>query len=151
MEALLLRLATQLPAPARTFATEARLRLLAQFAKFGTVGTLGFVVDTGVVYGLRGAIGLYWAGLASYFVAATFTWIANRLWTFRGIGSGPAHRQWARFLGANTLGFALNRGTYMLLITFVAICAREPVLATAAGAIAGMFVNFNMSRVLVFR
>lgn len=151
MEALLLRLATQLPTPARNFATEARVRLLAQFTKFGTVGTAGFVVDTVVVYALRGSIGLYWAGLVSYFIAGSFTWSANRLWTFRGIGSGPAHRQWVRFLGANTLGFALNRGTYMLLITFVAACAREPVLATAAGAIAGWFVNFNMSRVLVFR
>ena len=120
MEALLLRLATQLPPPARNLATEARLRLLAQFTKFGTVGTCGFVVDTAVVYALRGSLGLYRAGLASYFVAASFTWGANRLWTFRGIGSGPAHRQWARFLGANTLGFSLNRGTYMLLVTFVA-------------------------------
>lgn len=151
MEALLLRLATQLPAPARHLATEARLRLLAQFAKFGTVGLGGFVVDTSVVYALRGSIGLYFAGLASYLVAASFTWSVNRLWTFRGIGSGPAHRQWARFLGANTLGFSLNRGTYMLLITFVPICARQPVLATFAGAVAGMFVNFNMSRILVFR
>ena len=29
--------------------------------------------------------------------------------------------------------------------------AREPVIATAAGAIAGMFVNFSLSRLLVFR
>ncbi len=90
-------------------------------------------------------------GLASYFVAATVTWSCNRLWTFRGIGSGPAHRQWLRFLGANLLGFMLNRGTYMLLITFAALCARHPILATAAGAIAGMFVNFGLSRTLVFR
>lgn len=151
MEALLLRLVTQLPTPARNLVTEARLRLLAQFTKFGMVGFCGFIVDTGVVYGLRGSIGLYWAGLASYFIAASFTWAANRLWTFRGFGSGPAHRQWARFLGANTLGFSLNRGTYMLLITFVPLCAHQPVLATFSGAVAGMFVNFNMSRVLVFR
>jgi putative flippase GtrA len=151
MQALLLRLATQLPPPARQIATEARLRLMVQFAMFGTVGTLGFIVDTAVVYGLRGTIGLYWAGLASYFVAATCTWTCNRLWTFRGIGSGPAHRQWLRFLGANAFGFVLNRGTYMLLITLVPLCAHQPVLATAAGAIAGMFVNFSLSRTMVFR
>ena len=151
MQALLLRLATQLPTPARHIATEARLRLMVQFAMFGTVGTLGFIVDTAVVYALRGSLGLYWSGLASYFVAATCTWTCNRLWTFRGIGSGPAHRQWMRFLVANSLGFALNRGAYMLLVTFVALCAREPVLATAAGAVAGMFVNFSLARTVVFR
>ena len=151
MQALLLRLASQLPAPARSIATDARLRLMVQFGMFGTVGTLGFIVDTAVVYALRGSIGLYWSGLASYFVAATFTWTCNRLWTFRGSGSGPAHRQWMRFLAANSLGFTLNRGAYMLLVTFVPLCAHEPVLATAAGAIAGMFVNFSLSRTLVFR
>lgn len=151
MEALLFRLATQLPAPARGLATEPRLRLLAQFTRFGTVGTLGFLVDTLVVYALRQPIGLYWAGLASYLVAASCTWGCNRVWTFRGVGSGPAHRQWMRFLAANSLGFVLNRGAYFILVTVSVLCAREPVLATAAGAVAGMFVNFGLSRALVFR
>ena len=151
MHALLLRLATQLPSPARGFATEARLRTLVQFLMFGTVGTFGFVLDTTTVYALRYQLGLYGAGLVSYIVAATGTWICNRLWTFRGQGSGPAHRQWARFLGANAFGFMLNRGTYALLVTFVALCATQPVFATGAGAIAGMFVNFGLSRAIVFR
>lgn len=151
MQALLVRLATQLPPPARDLATEARLRMLVQFLMFGTVGTFGWIVDTATVYALRGRLGLYGAGLASYGVAATFTWIFNRVWTFRGHGSGPAHRQWARFLAANTLGFALNRGTYALLVTFVLVCAQQPILATAAGAVAGMFVNFGLSRAIVFR
>jgi len=151
MQELLLRLADQLPHPARRLATEARVMTLAQFIKFGTVGTAGFLVDTAIVYALRGAIGLYGAGLVSYLVAATFTWAMNRTWTFRGLGSGPAHHQWARFLAVNLLGFTLNRGTYAILVTFVPLCADQPVFATAAGAIAGMFVNFGLSRALVFR
>ena len=151
MTATLLRITARLPAPARRFATEPRVLMLAQFLKFGTVGTLGFVVDTTVVYALRGPLGLYGAGLASYAVAATFTWACNRVWTFRGLGSGSAHRQWAKFIAANAVGFTLNRGTYALLVTFVALCAKQPVFATAAGAIAGMFMNFGLSRALVFR
>jgi putative flippase GtrA len=151
MHALLLRLATQLPPPARDFATEVRIRTLVQFLMFGTVGTFGFVIDTVIVYGLRHQLGLYGAGLVSYLVAATCTWLFNRLWTFRGSGAGPAHRQWARFLAANTVGFALNRGTYALLVTFVPLCAAQPVFATGAGAIAGMFMNFGLSRAIVFR
>lgn len=151
MHALLIRLATQLPSPARGFATEERIRTLVQFLMFGTVGTFGFVIDTTVVYALRYQLGLYGAGLVSYLVAATGTWICNRLWTFRGTGSGPAHRQWARFLAANAVGFVLNRGAYALLITFSTLCAAQPIFATAAGAIAGMFVNFGLSRAIVFR
>lgn len=125
--------------------------LVTQFLRFGVVGTAGFVVDTSVVYGLRGAIGLIGAGLASYLVAATLTWALNRVWTFRGRGSGAAHRQWLRFLLANMAGFVLNRGTYVALVMLVALCARQPVLATAAGALAGMGVNFALSRAVVFR
>ena len=151
MNGTLLRIAARLPPPARRFATPPRVLMLEPFLKFGCVGTLGFVVDTLVVYALRGSIGLYGAGLASYAVAATCTWLCNRLWTFRGLGSGSAHRQWAKFLATNTFGLMLNRGTYALLVTFVPLCAQQPVFATAAGAIAGMFVNFGVSRALVFR
>ncbi len=151
MHALLLRLATQLPRPARHIATPARIVTLAQFLMFGTVGAVGFVADTATVYALRYTIGLYGAGAAAYGVAATVTWILNRLWTFRGHGSGPAHQQWARFLLINLGGFVLNRGAYGILVTFVPLCAAEPVWAVAAGAIAGMFLNFGLSRSMVFR
>lgn len=151
MQALLLQLAERLPQPARSVLTGQRIALLTQFIMFGMVGCCGFAVDTAIVYGLRGSLGLYGAGLVSYVVAATATWVLNRIWTFRGKSTGRAHHQWGRFLGANLLGFTLNRGTYSLLVTFVPLCAAQPVFATFAGAVAGMFVNFTMSRTLVFR
>ena len=125
--------------------------VLAQFLMFGTVGTMGFLIDTATVYALRPSLGLYGAGMLSYVVAATFTWGFNRLWTFRGLGSGPARHQWVRFLVVNLGGFVLNRGTYATLVTFVSFCAVQPVFAVAAGSIAGMFLNFSLSRALVFR
>ena len=95
MNGLLLHLATQLPPPARQFVTPARLALLVQFLMFGTVGTVGFLVDTAVVYAMRHELGLYAAGLVSYLVATSITWVLNRTWTFRGHGGGPAHHQWS--------------------------------------------------------
>ncbi|HME26650.1 MAG TPA: GtrA family protein [Acetobacteraceae bacterium] len=151
MHTLLLRLAIQLPPPMRQLATPWRIATLVQFLKFGTVGTGGFLVDTLTVYALRRSLGLYGAGVAAYLVAATVAWLLNRLWTFRGKGSGPAHHQWVRFLVVNLGGFVLNRGTYALLVTFVPLCAEQPVFAVAAGAIAGMFVNFTLNRTVVFR
>jgi putative flippase GtrA len=151
MNALLLRIATQLPPPMRLLATPARVSTLVQFLMFGTVGTLGWLVDTVTVYALRHSIGLYGAGMAAYVVAASVTWILNRSWTFRGLGGGRVHHQWAKFLVVNLGGLVLNRGTYALLVTFVPLCAQEPVFATAAGAIAGMFINFTLNRTMVFR
>lgn len=151
MHALLLRLATQLPPPARRFATPARIATLVQFLMFGSVGVVGFLFDTATVYSLRRSLGLYGAGAVAYLVAATVTWLLNRLWTFRGLGGGPLRQQWARFLVVNLGGFVLNRGTYALLVTFVVLCAEQPVYAVAAGAIVGMFLNFALSRAIVFR
>jgi putative flippase GtrA len=131
--------------------TPARIALLRQFLRFGTVGFGGFLVDAGVVYSLRSWLGLYVSGLLSYVVAASFTWVCNRAWTFQGKGSGAAHRQWALFLGANALGFVLNRGTYFALVAFVPFCAAHPVLAIMGGVAMGMFLNFHLSRKVVFR
>jgi putative flippase GtrA len=124
---------------------------VAQFMKFGTVGALGFLADTAVVYALRGPLGLYAAGMVSYLLVASGNWALNRAWTFRGRGSGPAHRQWVKFLVANSLGLVLNRGTYAALIATVPLCVKAPVFAVAAGSVAGMLVNFTLSRQMVFR
>ena len=125
--------------------------LVAEFLRFGVVGASGFVVDTAVVYGTKGWLGLYGAGLAAYVVAASWTWLFNRLWTFAGRGNGPAWRQWLVFMGANLTGFVLNRGAYLLLVWSSETCRAYPVLAVAAGCVAGMFANFFASRRLVFR
>ena len=129
----------------------ARAAVMMEFARFGTVGGIGFVVDNATVYGLRTAVGLYWAGALAYLTAATTTWLLNRLWTYRGRGTGAAHRQWALFLLTQLAGFVLNRGAYALLITFVPLTVVYPVLAIACGTAAGMFVNFHFARNVVFK
>src|SRR5690349_12310616 len=129
----------------------AHLMMATQFVRFGLVGVSGFLVDTATVYALRHALGLYGAGLVAYVTAASSNWLLNRIWTFRGQGSGSVRRQWARFLLTNLGGFVLNRGTYFALVAFVPIATRQPVIAIAAGAVAGLFINFVLSRRLVFR
>ena len=125
--------------------------LLLSFIRFGIVGASGVPVDTAVVYIFRTTFGLYAAGAISYLVAATWTFAFNRLWTFSAHTHGPLWRQWITFLGANLSGLVLNRGTFFLLVTASAACRNYPVLAVAAGALAGMFANFLATRRLVFR
>ena len=141
-----------LPGPLRRRIPDGYVRLLAQFAQFGMVGVFGFLVDTAVVYALRAPVGLYAAGAAAYAVAVTATWYLNRIWTFRSIGNiGSGARQWVRYAVATAPGLVLNLGTYSVLVATSALCAAEPVLAVASGAVAGMFANFTLSRALVFR
>lgn len=131
--------------------TDERRLLLRQFARFGTVGVAGAAVDIATVYATMAALGLYASGLLAYLAAVTTTWALNRAWTFAGRGRGGLARQWLLFVAANGVGFVLNRGTFFLLVTWLPLCARYPVLAILAGVAAGMFANFNLSRSVVFR
>lgn len=129
------------------------IRLAPEFLRFGVVGLAGFVVDTAVLYAaLALGAGPYLGRVPSYLAAATTTFLLNRIWTFRHRrGAAPAHRQWLAFLVLNLLGFALNYGTYAVLVGFVPLVAAHPVIGVFAGALAGMTSNFLLSRRLVFR
>jgi putative flippase GtrA len=131
----------------------ARRPLVTQFVQFGAVGTVGFVVDNAFVYTAHFVfgLGLILAGILSFFVAGSSNWFLNRSWTFKGASRGRIHYEWLRYLGTNAAGFVLNRGVYIALIATSPLCNLHPVLALAAGSIAGLGVNFMMSRRVVFR
>jgi putative flippase GtrA len=127
--------------------------LIEQFLRFGVVGTVGFVVDSAVLLGMMAAgLGPYGGRVISYLVAASTTFALNRAWTFRGARrDAPVAAQWGRFVLLNLAGFAANYGTYAALVAGVPLVAAQPVLGVAAGSIAGMFINFGLSRRFVFR
>lgn len=129
----------------------ARLGFSESFIRFGIVGTLGFVWDTGTVYILRNFTNLYVAGTCSFLIAGTLNWIINRLWTFRHVEHAAAHVQWAKFLVANAVGFVVNRGTFFLLVAFAPLVVRHPVIGIAAGSGAGLIFNYSLSKRFVFR
>ena len=66
-------------------------RLFGQFARFGVVGLIGFVIDFAVFNLLRATIlspeelhsGPFWAKVISTSIAIIANWIGNRYWTFR--------------------------------------------------------------------
>ena len=129
----------------------ARLGVSESFIRFGIVGTLGFVWDTGIVYMLRPFVSLYVAGTCSFIVAATINWIINRLWTFRHLEQAAAHVQWVKFLIANAVGFVVNRGTFFLLVALSPLVVKHPVIGIAAGSAAGLIFNYLLSKRFVFR
>lgn len=127
-------------------------RLARQFLRFGVVGAAGFLVDTALLYlAIWAGAGLYAGRVFSYIGAASFTFALNRAWTFRDAAPAHAGRQWALFLLVNLIGFALNYGTYAVLVALSPLVAANPVLGVAAGSIAGLGGNFLASRRFVFR
>jgi putative flippase GtrA len=129
-----------------------RLALLGELLRFGGVGTLGFLIDTVTLYAaLTLGAGLYVGRVLSYLTAASANWALNRAWTFRGADHGRRGLQWAMFLTVNLVGFIVNYGTYLLLVSNWPLASTHPVIAVAAGSLAGLTGNFLLSRRFVFR
>lgn len=121
-----------------------------QFFRFAVVGTIGFVIDAGVLlYVLSLDFDFYSARAISFLCAVTCTWLLNRVFTFCDRNEDLVG-QWARFASVNLVGGLINYGTYAVLVWQLALVQVWPVLGVAAGSISGMFFNFALSRWYVF-
>ncbi len=107
-------------APASSIAQRA-LAWTREFIQFGLVGATAFIVDMGLFNLLQhGPLGVL-AGhpnAAQFIAAATatlYSWIANRLWTYRGRTQDNATREAILFFVANICGIAISQ--FCLLFT----------------------------------
>ena len=129
------------------------LTLARRSVSFGGIGVAGLIVDMAVLHLMLSAfgLGLYSGRVVSFLVAATVTWLGNRLVTFRDRRSPRYADEWLRFLAVNAPGGAVNYAVYAFLVTHVPVLAEHASLAVAAGSVAGMLFNFTGSALIVFR
>ena len=123
-----------------------------EFLLFALSGVAGFIVDGSIVYGLTRF--LHWgpihAQILAFAVAVTVTWLINRRITFAHKASADWLREWSRYVAANSIGAFVNNGVYAALVLTMQIFHDRPVLAVAAGSLAGLGFNFAASRTWVF-
>lgn len=126
-----------------------------ELLRFGAVGIVGLAIDVAV---LEAALALgagYYGGRAlSFLVAASGTWLLNRLWTFRAASAAATRGlagEWARYVSLMLAGGAVNYAVYAACIESSALVRTWPALGVAAGSLAGMVVNYASARWLVFR
>lgn len=123
-----------------------------KFLLFGVAGGAGFVVDTAVLYLLKGALGPYAARVISFLCAVLTTWVVNRTFAFKGQSAElPIWREFLHYLGAMILGGIVNYGIYAALVATIPMFAEYLVLAVAGGVAGGMIVNFLLADRLVFK
>ena len=109
-------------APASSLSlTQRLLAWVREFIQFGMVGATAYVVDAGLFNLLQhGPLG-FLAGhpnTAQFLAAATatlYSWIANRLWTYRGRTRENATREAILFFFANACGIGISQ--FCLLFT----------------------------------
>lgn len=125
----------------------ARLRT-SFFARFLVVGTIGFLVDGGLLQA-----GIYffhlsplWARAPSFSVAVLVTWYLNRNFTFR-TPEKKFSESFPAYLASNALGVSLNLAIYSLCVLW----NLWPLPALAIASVAALFFNFAMARFVVFR
>ena len=109
-------------APASSLSlTQRLLAWVREFIQFGMVGATAYVVDAGLFNLLQhGPLGVL-AGhpnTAQFLAAATatlYSWIANRLWTYRGRTREDATREAVHYFFANACGIGISQ--FCLLFT----------------------------------
>ena len=120
-----------------------------QFLRFCVVGTIGFVIDAGILQML--VVGAhanpYAARVVSFLAAASATWLVNRRYTF-AVSHKPTRSEWRRYVSLMLLGAVVNYGVFSICIAFWSLATSQPWLGVAVGSIAGMGLNFATSRLM---
>lgn len=129
------------------------LRASRRFRAFCVVGTIGFIIDAGLVQLLvtRFGVDVVLGRVASYLTAATVTWLLNRRFTFRVTARPASRAEWFKYVTVNGVGNGLNFGVYTVAVLTVELLATFPFLAVAMGSAVGLAFNFTLSKRLVFK
>ena len=125
-----------------------------QIGLFVFVGSIGFVVDSGTLWLLMNAlnVGAYAGRAVSFTLAASVTWVLNRALTYKDRDrSAPLARQWVSYMAASSLGAVVNYATFCALVLLLPLAFRHPIVAVAAGSVAGLVFNFNIYSNVIFR
>jgi len=136
-----------------------RLRPL---ALFGVSGCLALLVDMGVLYLCRPALGDYGGRAVSFWAAATFTWWFNRTLTFGSDAASQnttAHSSaqlgiWAEYgayLSSMLVGGVVNYGAYAASVHWVDAVRAQPAWGVAIGSLCGLTLNFLSARRILQR
>jgi putative flippase GtrA len=135
------------------------LGLFGQTWRFVIVGTIGFVVDAGllVLFMATTGLGHYAARALSFTVAVGVTWWLNRSFTFRALVAAETRqkpsilKELSTYVLFQSIGISINFGVYSLLIERYVFFYEQPALAVAAGSLTAMVFNFATARWIVFR
>ena len=90
-------------------------RFIGQFARFGTVGLVGLVVDVGIFNLLRATVlspdemhsGPFVAKVISTSIAIAVNWMGNRHWTFREYRRAEVAREGLQFVTVSVGGMLI--------------------------------------------
>ena len=129
------------PGPATTTLKGRIIAWVTEFIQFGLVGALAFIVDFGTFNLLQhGPLGVLHghsnaANVISATVATIFSWVMNRLWTYRGRTQDNAAREALLFAVGNIGGLLITQ--FCLLFTHEVLGLRSALADNIAAYVVG--------------
>jgi putative flippase GtrA len=92
-------------------------REITRFLKFSVVGTIGAVIDFGLLYLLHSVLGFHivFSNTCSFTAAVLSNFIWNRYWTYPDSRSKSVQTQLRQFIIVNIVGWGINTGILLLL------------------------------------
>ncbi len=125
-----------------------------EVAKFGTVGGVAFVIDNGLTWILMHSSmdgSQTKARFVGASVATIFSWLANRLWTFRHRRQSNVGRELGMFLLINGIGIGISTGFTAIAEYWLGISENTPLFfAGVIGILVATVVRFFAYRFWVF-
>ena len=121
---------------------------LTRFLRFAVVGTIGALVDFGILFLLHAILGwpLALSNTISFTSAVISNFIWNRHWTYPDSRTKPITAQLGQFFVVNIAGWAINTGILLALNGPLTNLAETlPVVATAGTA---HNLGYNAAKVL---
>lgn len=128
-----------------------------ELMKFGVVGALAFVINAVLVLVLMHTPWFEDSHIKAKFVATVvailFSWVANRLWTFREKRQADKRRELVQFLVANGIGLGIEMGClfFSYYVLGLQSATASFISGTIIGTILGTIFRYFAYRFWVFR
>jgi putative flippase GtrA len=136
--------------------SEQKRETLHQFVKFALIGVINTAVDFSIYFLLTRYTGFfnvkthqytpYGANIISFLIATTFSFYANRSWTFKREDKASLGEA-ARFYSTTVSGLALNSG---LLYILVSLFHFNDLISKVFTTLVTIFWNFLFKKFFVF-
>jgi glycosyltransferase involved in cell wall biosynthesis len=122
---------------------------VARIARFLTIGTLGMLLNVGVLYALTEYTGMWYLAseVVAFIVAVSITFFLQKFWTFRQRDKSRIAHESLRFFGINALNLALNAAILYALVDGLGLWyVLGQVIASALIALESFFVYGRIFR-----
>ncbi|SHK20292.1 Putative flippase GtrA (transmembrane translocase of bactoprenol-linked glucose) [Shimia gijangensis] len=120
--------------------------------RFLIVGAVGFLVDAGLLFLLTSMGGdPYLTRILSFSVAVVVTWAGSQYWTFSDQKTGSISARFLKYFGIQSFGMAVNYLTFAAVLWVLSPTPLNAVLATMAGSLIALAVNFAGVSKYVFK